>query len=66
MLATMTKLIEEEKKSMSGLDNINLVSRNVIDVAVASDAALRVKASRSPTTQLINDATIRTLLIEAE
>jgi hypothetical protein len=56
----------EMKELMSGLNNINLVSRNVIDIAVASDAALRVQASRSPTTQFMNDATIRTLLTVAE
>jgi uncharacterized membrane protein YciS (DUF1049 family) len=53
MLATMTYVIEEDEKSISGLVNINFMTRNVIDVAVASDAALRVKASRSPTTQFI-------------
>jgi hypothetical protein len=45
MLATMTYVIEEDEKSISGLVNINFMTRNVIDVAVASDAALRVKAS---------------------
>ena len=39
--------------SMSGLNNINLVSRNVIDIAVGSDAALRVQASRLPATRFI-------------
>jgi hypothetical protein len=62
----MTYVIEEDEKSMSGLININFMTRNVIDVAVASDAALHVKASRSPTTRFINDATIRALLIETE
>jgi len=34
----------ELEELLSGLNNINLVSRNVIDIAVASDAALRGKA----------------------